>query len=216
MSAKGWIKRAQSLKKKTLERKTLEWFEKNEKGKIVWKVTSEEEYVLKKVKYITVKQGERAALFNSGIFTRLLSPGKSIISGSFDTAYFLDITPQTNKVGIRAPDYPITSDEKSFGFSGNIILKIMDDRASIGNFITKIVEKYSILETKEIVRWLRDGLLFQVFKEIIREFSYTAFINVERLSLLIELESRLGAELRDYGLEVVSLELMHFTPARVF
>ena len=71
MSAKGWIKRAQSLKKKTLERKTLEWFEKNEKGKIVWKVTSEEEYVLKKVKYITVKQGERAALFNSGIFIRL-------------------------------------------------------------------------------------------------------------------------------------------------
>jgi len=216
MSARKWIKRVQRLKKHALKRKSLEWFEKGEMGQIVWKVTSEDDYDLNKVRDIIVKQGERAALFNSGVFTRILTPGKSTVSGSFDTVHFVDTTPHTEKIGVRAPDYPITSDKKSFGFSGNIVLKVRDDQVSIGNFITNVVEKNSILEPKEIVRWLRDGLLFQVFKEIIREYSYSEFMNVGRLSLLIELESRLGAELRDYGLEIISLELMHFTPAREF
>ena len=216
MPAEWWVKRAKGLKKKAFARKSLKCPEKGENGQIVWKVTSDETYDLNKVRDITVKQGERAALFYSGIFSKLLFPGKSEIGHSFDSVYFLDITPQTEKVGIRAPDHPITSDEKSFGFSGNIVLKIMADQVSIGNFITKLVEKNSFLETKEIVRWLRDGLLFQVFKEIIREYSYSEFIKVERLSLLFELESKLGAELRHYGLEVVSLELIDFTSARVF
>lgn len=217
MSTRKWIKRAQRLKKHALSRKSLEWSEKSEMGRIVWKVTSEDDYDINKIGDITVKQGERAVLFRSGILTRLLTPGKSTDVGeAFDTIYFVDVTPQTEQIGIRAPNYPITSDKKSFGFSGNIVLKIIDDQVSIGNFITNLAEKNSILEPQEIVRWLRDGLLFQVFKEIIRDYSYSEFMNVERLSLLIDLESRLGAELRDYGLEVISIELMNFTPVREF
>ena len=217
MRPRELIKRAQRLKKQAFARQSLEWFEKVEMRQIVWKVTSEIDYDLSKIKDITVKQGERVALFKSGIFTRLLTLGKSTnISDTFDTVYFVDVAPQSEKIGIRAPDYPITSDNKSFGFSGNIVYKIMDDQVSIGNFITNLVEKDSILESKKIVRWLRDGLLFQVFKEILKDYSYSEFMNVERLSLLIELESRLGAELKDYGLEIISLELMHYTPAKEF
>lgn len=215
-SARKWVKRGQRWKKQALARKSLEWYEKSEMGQIVWKVTSESDYDLGKLKEITVKQGERAALFKSGIFARLLTLGKSNVGDTFDTVYFVDVTPQTEKIGIRTPDYPITADKKSFGFSGNIVFKIMDDQVSIGSFITNLVEKDSILEPEGIARWLRDGLLFQVFKEIIKDYSYSEFMNVERLSLLIELESRLGAELRDYGLEIISLELMHYTPAKDF
>ena len=163
-----------------------------------------------------VNEDERVAVYVAGNFRSLLAPGQHAVVDDFDSAVYVDVSPKIEKVGNRAPNYPITSDGKSFGCSGNIEFRVQEDQVAIGNFLSKLVGTNESYTPKKLANWLRDGLLFQVFKEIIKDYTYNEFIEMERMRLLMELEVKLGAELRSYGVEIVTLELRHFTPPRSF
>ncbi|MBN2335874.1 SPFH domain-containing protein [Candidatus Bathyarchaeota archaeon] len=163
-----------------------------------------------------MNEDERVAVYVAGNFRSLLSPGQHPVVDDFDSAVYVDVSPRTEKVGIRAPNYPVTSDGKSFGCSGNIEFRVQEDQVAVGNFLSKLVGTDESYPPKTLANWLRDGLLFQVFKEIIKDYTYNEFIEMERMRLLMELEVKLGAELRGYGVEMVTLELRHFTPPKSF
>ena len=203
-----------TLKKSLFKKSTLSWEKKDDS--LIWRISSSTQPKINEVGKVVVRDGEIVALFNSGSFQGLLKTGQHPLSEDYDEVIFIDVTPKTQKIGIRAPDYPFTADSKSFGFSGNIVFKVQEDNASIGNFISKIVDKSTSLDPIDVTKWLRDGILFQVFKDLISNMRYDDFINMDRFNLMLELETRLGFELRDYGLEILSTEIKYFTPPRSF
>ena len=102
----------------------------------------------------------------------------------------------------------------SFGFSGNLVFKVMEDPTSIGNFLTKIVGQKKEVTPNSVSLWLRDGLLFQVFKELIGKYEYEEFRDLDKVELDMNLESKLGFELKDYGIEINSVEIKYYTPPK--
>jgi len=204
------------LKKKLTRQQKVEWTDRETTESMILRIPNKTTPDPRKISGFTVQQGERVALFQKGSFHSLLTPGSHEVNDEFDQAYYVDVTEKTQQIGIRAPEYPITSDGQSFGFSGNIVFRVMSDQVSVGSFITRLVDEQEQYEPVQLSMWLRDGLLFQVFKEIIKDHTYEEFRSLERLDLLMEIESRLGFELRDYGVEVVSLELKYFTPSKQY
>lgn len=196
------------LKKATTPRKTLSW---DEKKSIVKVYPDDELKSLKKITTVQVSNEECVSCYTGNSFTGLLRTGTHDLSDNIDKIIFIDTSVQKEKFGIRAPNYPITLDGQSFGFSGNIAFKILDENTAISGFLANIVKEKKDYSSKEVMRWLRDGIFFTVFKEILETQTYKEFIGTERTDMMIELESRIGYELMDYGIELVSLEILNYT-----
>jgi hypothetical protein len=181
---------------------------------MIWSIPNEKYPNISNIGEIKVKEGQRAVIYNSGVFQTLFPPGTNRVLSEFDSAYFVDVTPKKQPIGIRAPNYPITRDGMSFGFSGNLVFKVMEDPTSIGNFLTKIVGQKKEVTPNFVSLWLRDGLLFQVFKELIGNYDYEEFRDLDKVELDMNLESKLGFELKDYGIEINSVEIKYYTPPK--
>ncbi|MHA1112501.1 MAG: SPFH domain-containing protein [Promethearchaeota archaeon] len=205
----------EKLKKLLFKKPRISWNRIDEHN-IIWKLPNETYPNTDNFGEIEVKQGQRVAVYKTGVFLATLPPGINKVENDFDSAYFIDVTPKKFPIGIRAPNYPITKDKMSFGFSGSIIFRIMEDPTSIGNFLTKIVANQDEVTTRYISLWLRDGLLFQVFKEILSDYDYAEFRGLEKMELDMTLETKLGFELKDYGLEVQSFEIRFYTEPKTF
>lgn len=203
------------MKQKLFPKDRVIWNNDDEHN-LIWKLPNEAYPKINKIGEIEVKEGQRVALYKKGVFQILFPPGVNKVLENFDSAYFIDVTPKKHPIGIRAPNYPITKDKLSLGFSGNIIFRIMEDPTSIGNFITKIVVNQDIVTTRSTSQWLRDGLLFQVFKEILGDYEYEAFRSMDKMELDMNLETKLGFELKEYGIEVNSFEIKYYTEPRYF
>jgi regulator of protease activity HflC (stomatin/prohibitin superfamily) len=203
------------VKNRIIQKEQLSWSQ-EKKDDLIYKFPNEMTTKIDNIGEILVKQGQRVALYKSGVFQSVLQAGLNRITAEMDTIYFVDVTQKKHVIGIRAPDYPITKDNISFGFSGNIVFKIMEDPVSIGNFLTKIVTSKEEITTKSITLWLRDGLLFQVFKEIIKNYEYEEFQKVDKFELDMNIQTKLGFELNNYGIEVTSLEIKNYTPPKKF
>lgn len=204
-----------SLKQLLFKKPRISWNRIDEHS-LIWKLPNETYPKMNKIGEIEVKQGQRVALYKTGVFQAIFPPGINKVVDDFDSAYFIDVTPTKYQIGIRAPNYPITKDKMSFGFSGNIIFRIMEDPTSIGNFLTKIVANQDEVTTRFISLWLRDGLLFQVFKEFLSDYEYEEFRGLEKMELDMNLETKLGFELKEYGIEVQSFEIRYYTEPKTF
>jgi membrane protease subunit (stomatin/prohibitin family) len=203
------------LKEMLFSRQRISWSIKDDKH-LVWRLPNETYPDIKNIGEIEVKQGERVALYQGGVFKTIFPPGINRVVDDFDSGYFVDVTPKKHQIGIRAPNYPITKDRKSFGFSGNIIFRVMEDPTSIGNFLTKVAGNQDEVTTGSISLWLRDGMLFQVFKELLSDYDYEEFRSLEKMELDLNLLTKLGFELKEYGLEVESFEVKHYTQPKTF
>lgn len=192
-----------SLMRKILRKDELVWEDKNS---VAFRVSEEVG------QDILVKEGERVALYGAGSFHTILGSGSHEIESEVDELVFLDVSQQKEKFGIARPRYPITRDQLSLGFSGNLVFNIMEDRVSVGNFVEKILGEKGSITSSEIVTWLCDGLLFQILREIISGYTYAEFLNLDRRDLHIAIETKLGLDLSGYGLEVNSVEILYFTP----
>ena len=196
------------LKKTVKQKKTLSWKNKNSLSR---EFPNNEMINLDKITEIEVGNNECAACYSSSKFTNLLRTGLYERPDSVDKVIFLDTSVNRVKFGIRAPNYPITLDKMSFGFSGIISFKIMDESVAVGNFVSKILKQNEDYTSKELMRWLRDGPLFTAFRDLIKDLTYSEFIKTRKDDLIIELETRIGYELMDYGLELVSLDIINYT-----
>lgn len=166
---------------------------------------------LKKITKLMVGNDECVSCYYENSFTGLLRTGTHDLSDNIDKVVFINASVQKEKFGIRAPNYPITSDKKSFGFSGTISFKILEENAAVVNFLSRIVQNKPDYTSKDIMRWLRDGPVFSAFKEILGAQTYDEFYKTPKIDLIIELESRIGYELMDYGIELVSLDILNYT-----
>ena len=196
------------MKKAITPKKTLSWVEKNAILKEYPDYTVKS---LSKITKIQVGTDECVSCFTSNSFSGLLRTGTHDLSDNIDKVVFINASVQKEKFGIRAPNYPITADKKSFGFSGTMSFKILEENAAIANFLSRIVQSKPDYTSKDVVRWLRDGPVFTAFKEILGAQTYDEFYKTPKIDLIIELESRIGYELMDYGIELVSLEIMNYT-----
>lgn len=196
------------IKKAITPKKTLSWEEKNS---ILKEYPDNTVKSLKKITKIQVGNDECVSCYTGNSFTGLLRTGTHDLSDKVDKIIFINTSVQKEKFGIRAPNYPITADKKSFGFSGNISFKILEENAAVANFLSRIVQNKPDYTSKEVMRWLRDGPVFTAFKEILGSLTYDEFIKTQKIDLIIELESRIGYELMDYGVELVALEIMNYT-----
>jgi len=204
-----------SLKQLLFKKSRISWNQTDE-DRLIWKLPNETHPNINKIGEIKVKQGQRVALYKTGVLQAIFPPGINKVTDSFDSAYFVDVTPKKHPIGIRAPSYPLTKDKMSFGFSGNMIFRVMEDPTSIGNFLTKVVANQDEVRTRFISLWLRDGLLFQVFKEILFNYEYEEFRSLEKIELDMNLETKLGFELKEYGIEVLSFEIRYYTEPKTF
>jgi len=203
------------LKETLFKKPRIQWSQTDDES-IIWRIPNESVPDVKNIGEIEVKEGQRAALYRGGVLATSFPPGVNRVVDDFDSAYLIDVTPKKRRVGIRAPDYPITKDNVSFGFSGDIIFRVMEDPTSIGNFISKIVSNKEDVSPRHISSWLRDGLLFQVFKELLADYTYEEFRSLDKLELDMNLETKLGFDLKDYGIEVISFEVKYYTEPKTF
>lgn len=105
---------------------------------------------LKPITKIQVGNDECASCYTGNSFSGLFRTGTHL-SENIDKVVFVDTSTRKEKFGIRAPNYPITLDKMSFGFSGNISFKILDENAAIASFISNIVQGKQDFNSKDIL-----------------------------------------------------------------
>lgn len=192
--------------------KTLSWSDKT----VLVKKFSDEKETLKPFNDILVGSDQCVACYSSNRFSNLLRTGVHSLPDDVDKVFFIDTSVYREKFGLRAPKHPITIDKKSFGCSGYVSFKIIDENVAVGNFINKIYSHMEYGNPKEVMRWLRDGVLLTAFQDIVKDQTCDDFLNKEKDGVVFEFESRIGYELMDYGLELVSLDIQNFSKPRQF
>ncbi|MBL7169148.1 SPFH domain-containing protein [Candidatus Bathyarchaeota archaeon] len=178
---------------------------------VIWRLPNEVYPNVKSMAEIVANEYERAALYISGTYSSVLSQGRHDIPKGVDEVIFVDTAPRDMPFGIPRSKGPLTKDGARFGFSGKITCRVGDSSLDIGKFLTKIVASRKTISYEELVAWLRDGPLNSVFQDIAKNYDYPEFITIDRDELLMELEAKLGPELYDNGIELVSLEITNFT-----
>ena len=207
------IKGAKSaLRKKT----TISWDrDSHEPAELIWRLPNVEHKNVNAIDKLVVKEFERVALFKAGVFSGVLAQGEHKLLSDVDEIIFVDTSPKTQIYGIRKSQGLITNDKFRFGFSGKITFRVKEDNVDIGNFLTKIVSSRNSLNERYLIRWLREGPLLAVFREIVKNLTFEQFRTMNRRKLNMETEAKLGTELSIYGIELTSNTIMYFTAPQI-
>jgi len=201
-----------ALRKKT----TISWErDSHEPTELIWRLPSVEYKNLSAIDQLIVKEYERVALFKAGVFSGVLAQGEHKLSSDTDEIIFVDTSPKTQVYGIRKSQGLITKDKFRFGFSGKITFRVKEDNVDIGNFLTKIVSSRNSFNERHLIRWLREGPLLAVFREITKNLTLEQFRTMNRRKLNMETEAKLGTELSTYGIEFISNIIMYFTSPQI-
>ena len=197
-----------SIKRMIFPMKVVSWNrEQEEVENLIWRIPDENYPDVDDIDQVLIKETERVAIFNQGTFKDTLAQGKHDIFENVDEIIFLDVSPKTLPFGIPRSQGPLTKDNRRIGFSGNISFSIQENPVSIGSFITKYANGKKSITSDDFLAWLRTGPLHSVFRDILRDLTGEEFQGMDKLDLLMELESKLGAELNDIGVEIDNLEI---------
>lgn len=197
-----------SIKRMFFPLTVLSWNrEEEDTENLIWRLPDENYPDIDDVDQVLVKETERVAIFNQGTFKDTLAQGKHDIFENVDEIIFLDVSPKTLPFGIPRSQGPLTKDNKRVGFSGKISFSIQENPVSIGSFLTKYANGKKEITSEEFITWLRTGPLLGVFRDILRDITGEEFQGMDKFDILMELESKLGAELNVIGVEIDDLEI---------
>ena len=139
---------------------------------VSWRLPNDDFPSLRSVKEVIIAENERVALFQQGSFLTILRPGKRELDERADELFFIDVSEKTGNIGFKKKDHPLTTNNQSFGFSGSVTFKVLEDNASIGGYVESIGMDHSDVNVRLIINTLREGILFQAFREILLNYTY--------------------------------------------
>ena len=197
-----------SIKRMFFPMKIVSWNRDQEEAEnLIWRIPDDLYPDVNDIDQVLIKETERVAIFNQGSFKDTLAQGKHDIFENVDEIIFLDVSPKTLPFGIPRSQGPLTKDNKRVGFSGKISFSIQENPVSIGSFLTNYANGKKGITSEEFVTWLRTGPLLSVFRDILRDVTGDEFQGMDKFDILMELESKLGAELNVIGVEIDDLEI---------
>ncbi|HUS78447.1 MAG TPA: SPFH domain-containing protein [Patescibacteria group bacterium] len=191
--------------------RTVSWERQEDLSPMIWRLPDEGHPDVGSINRVMLREHEKAALYKAGTYDNVFSQGEHDLPKDIDEVVFVDISPRTRPFGIPRFQGPETKDGLRFGFSGRVTFRVNEDVVDVANFVNKVVSGRASVSDEDIVGWMREGPLKSVFKDIVKERTYEEFRHMDRDEMMMELEAKLGMELSDNGMELLSIEILNFS-----
>lgn len=168
---------------------------------------------VKKIHGVIVNELERAVLIQSGSIQNVLPHGRHQLPKDVDEVIWVDTSQKPQRYGIPNYQGPVTADNLQIGFSGTVTLRVDAEHIPhVKNFLREIVAERSSFTSKDLIKWLREGLLISIFGDIISGFTYEQFMRMRREDIINRhVIPELEPELRTRGLSLVSMSITGIT-----